>query len=66
MMRQPAQPSVSRSQKEQQAAMMRSGQFPDDIGLLPDTFILPRNNNDRWSWRLRKKWLKVRFVDFYG
>ncbi|KAM0718183.1 hypothetical protein Q7P37_006515 [Cladosporium fusiforme] len=64
-MRQPSQPSLNRSQQEQQDAMMRSGQFPDDIGLLPDTFVLPRNA-DRWSWRLRKKWLKVRFVDAYS
>lgn len=46
--------------------MMRSGAFPEDIGLLPDTFVLPRDPTDRWSWRLRKKWLKVRFVDLYG
>jgi protein MBA1 len=65
-MRQPAQPSMSRTQKEQQAAMMRAGLVPDDVGLLQDTFVLPRNPSERWSWRLRKKWLKTRFVDLYG
>lgn len=65
-MKQPAQPSMSRTHKEQQAAMIRSGQVPDDIGLLPDTFILPRNASERWSWKLRKAWLKTRFMDVYG
>jgi protein MBA1 len=65
-MKQPAQPSMSRTQKEQQAAMLRSGQVPDDIGLLPDTFVLPRNPTERWTWKLRKAWAKTRFVDFYG
>lgn len=64
--RQPAQPSMSRTQKEQQAAMLRSGQVPDDIGLLPDTFVLPRNPTERWNWKLRKAWLKTRFIDSYG
>jgi protein MBA1 len=65
-MRQPAQPSIQRAQKEQQAAMIRAGMVPDDVGLLQDTFVLPRAPTDRWSWRLRKKWLKTRFVDLYG
>lgn len=65
-MKQPAQPSMSRTHKEQQAAMIRSGQVPDDIGLLPDTFVLPRNASERWNWKLRKAWLKARFVDVWG
>lgn len=65
-MKQPAQPSITRTQKEQQAAMLRSGQFPDDIGLLPQTFVLPQKSEERWTWKLRKQWLKTRFVDFYG
>jgi protein MBA1 len=64
--RQPAQPSISRTQKEQQATMIRSGQVPDDVGLLQDTFILPRKAEERWSWKLRKQWLKKRFVEIYG
>lgn len=64
--KQPAQPSMQRTHKEQQAAMLRAGQVPDDIGLLPDTFVLPRNPNERWNWKLRKAWLKTRFVDLYG
>lgn len=66
MMKQPAQPSISRQQKEQQAAMLRKGEVPDDVGLLQDTFILPRKSEDRWSLKLRKKWFKTRFTDFYG
>jgi protein MBA1 len=65
-MKQPAQPSISRAQKEQQEAMIRSGQVPDDVGLLQDTFILPRAAGDRWSWRLRKRWAWVRMLDTYG
>ena len=65
-MKQPAQPSISRAQKEQQEAMIRSGQVPDDVGLLQDTFILPRAAGDRWSWRLRKKWMWTRMLDAYG
>lgn len=65
-MKQPAQPSMSRQQKEQQAAMIRAGLMPDDVGLLQDTFVLPRKQSERWDWRLRKKWFKTRFVDFYG
>jgi protein MBA1 len=65
-MKQPAQPSISRAQKEQQEAMIRSGQVPDDVGLLQGTFVLPRASGDRWSWRLRKRWLWVRMLDAYG
>jgi len=64
--KQPAQPSISRTHKEAQAAMLRAGQIPDDIGLLPDTFVLPRNPSERWNWKLRKAWLKTRFIDSYG
>jgi len=64
--RQPAQPSVSRQQSEQQAAMLRAGNVPDDVGLLQDTFVLPRNPTERWAWKLRKAWLKARFIDIYG
>jgi len=65
-MKQPAQPSISRAQKEQQEAMIRSGQVPDDVGLLQDTFVLPRASGDRWSWRLRKRWMWTRMLDTYG
>jgi protein MBA1 len=65
-MKQPAQPSISRSQKEQQEAMIRSGQVPHDVGLLQSTFVLPRAPADRWSWRLRKRWAWVRMLDIYG
>jgi len=65
-MRQPAQPSISRAQKEQQEEMIRSGQVPDDVGLLQDTFVLPRASSDRWSWRLRKRWAYTRLVEAYS
>lgn len=65
-MRQPAQPSVTRMQREQQEAMVRDGKLPDDVGLLQDTFVLPRNPTDRHNWRLRKKWFKVRFTELYS
>lgn len=65
-MKQPAQPSIQRTQREQQAAMMRSGNMPDDIGLLPETLVLPRKPEERYSWRLRKEWLKIRFMEVYS
>lgn len=65
-MKQPAQPSINRAQKEQQEAMLRSGQVPDDVGLLQDTFVLPRASGDRWSWRLRKRWAYTRLLEAYS
>lgn len=46
--------------------MLRKGEVPDDVGLLQDTFVLPRNPSERWSLKLRKKWLRSRFTDLYG
>lgn len=46
--------------------MVAAGKLPDDVGLLQDTFVLPRAHSDRWSWRLRKKWLKTRFTEIYS
>lgn len=45
---------------------MRMGTFPHDIGLLPDTLVLPRNGAERWNWLMVKKWIKTRFVDTYS
>jgi len=61
--KQKAQPSAKLSQKEQEATALRSGKYPEDIGLLPDTFILPRNLADRWKWSIRKKWVYTRVTE---
>ncbi|KAK6417702.1 hypothetical protein LTR95_017294 [Oleoguttula sp. CCFEE 5521] len=63
-MKQPAQQSMSRARKEQEQTMLQSGSYPDDIGLLPDTFVLPRNPRERYSWSIRKKWLYTRFFEW--
>nr|OQO32282.1 hypothetical protein B0A51_00341 [Rachicladosporium sp. CCFEE 5018] len=63
-MKQPAQQSMSRARKEQEQTMLQSGQFPNDIGLLPDTFILPRNPRERYNWTIRKRWLYTRFWEW--
>ena len=64
--RQKAQPSQARTQKEQEAAALRSGRFPEDVGILPDTLILPSSPAERWKWSMRKKWAKTRVAEFYA
>ena len=48
--------------EEQRKAMMQKGLIPDDVGLLPDTFLMPRGRNrPSWfgefkgRWRMEKK-----------
>ncbi|KAK5113155.1 hypothetical protein LTR85_010973 [Meristemomyces frigidus] len=60
-------PSLSVAVAQQQKTAIRAGQIPDDIGLLPDTFIMPRGKNKpSWfgipggRWRMEKKRIKVR------
>lgn len=55
-----------RSQKEQQENMLRNGTLPHDIGMLPDTFVLPRQWSERRNWPMAKKWMKARAIDVYS
>jgi hypothetical protein len=50
---------------------MRSGDIPDDIGLLPETFVMPpadrlpgwlSNHKDRWM--MEKAKMRARWADF--
>ena len=38
-------PSQSLAMEKARKAALESGQLPDDVGLLPDTFIMPRGRN---------------------
>jgi hypothetical protein len=55
--------------KAKQAAL-QTGKMPNDVGLLPDTFVMPRGARlPSWSgafrdrWRLEKKRAWVRITD---
>ena len=61
-----SQPSMAVTHKAQKDRALREGQMPDDLGLLPDTFILPQKATERWSSKLRKKWLRMRFWEIVG
>ena len=58
--------------KAERAKALAEGQLPDELGLIPDTFIMPRGKN-RPSWfkdyqgrmRLERKRLRVRLTDFW-
>ncbi|KAK5164324.1 uncharacterized protein LTR77_010019 [Saxophila tyrrhenica] len=63
--------TVMHKQQEQQA--LAAGQIPDDLGLLPGTFIMPYGKNrPSWTSETRKRWemekerWKTRFMDFYA
>ena len=44
-----AAPSQALAMEKARKAALESGQLPDDVGLLPDTFIMPRGKN-KPSW----------------
>ena len=53
--------------------MLREGQYPHDVGLLDDTFIMPSGKNrPRWftnykdRMRLERKRLRIRFQELTG
>ena len=55
-------PSMGLQMDEQRKQMIAKGQIPDDMGLLPDTFLMPRGRNrPSWfsdfkaRWRMEKK-----------
>ena len=59
--RQPSQESlrvrIKKEQERLQADMMAQG-VPENIGILPDTFVLPEKNS--WNRTIRWMWLKTR------
>lgn len=64
-MRKQSQPSLASSRQQQLQQAMRSGNIPDEMGLLPQTFIMPRMKN-RPSWfsnfsdRKKMEWTRLR------
>ncbi|KAK3674390.1 hypothetical protein LTR78_005859 [Recurvomyces mirabilis] len=66
-------PSMSIQLKKAREQAMRAGQIPNDLGLLPDTFIQPRGKNlPSWftnfngRWVMEKRKLKLRSVEFFS
>ena len=68
---QPSQPSISAQMERMKKKAMRSGDIPDDIGLLPETFVMPpaeklpgwlSNHKDRWM--MEKARMRARWADF--
>ena len=65
--RKPSQPSMKLEMEKQKEKALSSGQIPDDLGLMQETFIMPFGKN-RPSWfanfrgrfRLEKKRLSTR------
>lgn len=69
-MRKQMQPSIGAARQQQMQQAMREGQIPDDMGLLPETFVMPRGKNRpswfsnfRGRWRLEKKRLRTRLSE---
>lgn len=65
-------PSMNLLQQKQEREALSSGTIPDDIGLLPGTFIMPFGaNRPSWTqnfglrWRFEKTRWKTRFIEFY-
>ena len=66
-------PSMSIQIKKAREQALRSGQIPNDLGLLPDTFVLPRGKNlPSWflnfsgRWTMEKKKFKLRAVELFS
>ncbi|GAB7362852.1 hypothetical protein MBLNU230_g3155t1 [Neophaeotheca triangularis] len=69
-MKQRSQPSMALAEKQQREAMMKTEGLPDDLGILPGTFIMPpwserpgMFQNPRGRWKLEKARAKARFWD---
>lgn len=68
--KQKSQPSISVARKKEERQVLAAGQIPDDVGLLPGTFIYPfGKNRPGWfsdfqaRWKLWKHWAKTRMGD---
>lgn len=64
---------MSVQMKEQREKAMRSGDLPDDVGLLDDTFVMPRlgsknlpsvigHSKDRLRMHRRHLWLRAKEI----
>lgn len=53
-----AAPSMAVQMANQRQQALREGQIPNDMGLLPDTFIMPRGKNrPSWFGNFKDRWL---------
>jgi hypothetical protein len=66
--KQPPQPSSRILQQNMQQKLMDSGEIPDDVGILPGTFIMPvgknrpswiSNRKDRWKLERMRLWTRM-------
>lgn len=60
-----SQPSMALAMKRQREQMMRSGETPDDVGLQPNTFVMPHGANlpgllTDTRTRLRMEWARLK------
>jgi len=63
-------PAMAVQMQQQKQKAFRDGQIPDDIGLLPDTFVMPRGKkrpswfSNFWGrWRMETKRLRTRITE---
>lgn len=68
--RKQTQPSIAAARKAQMQDAFRTGMIPDDMGLLPETLVMPRGKNrpswfgNFWGrWRMEKKRFKTRLTE---
>ncbi|KAK5114660.1 hypothetical protein LTR62_002233 [Meristemomyces frigidus] len=66
-------PSMTVQMKKMKNQALKSGQIPHDMGLLPDTFVMPRGTQlPSWftdfsnRWLLEKKRLRTRALEFFS
>ncbi|KAF2773816.1 hypothetical protein EJ03DRAFT_323191 [Teratosphaeria nubilosa] len=64
-------PSIAVKMKEQQKKALAGGELPDDVGLLPQTMVMPSSSKrPSWfkdggnRWRMEKARIKTRFYEF--
>lgn len=69
-MKQRPQRSMAVAREHERRKMMAAQEIPDDIGVLPGTFVMPSGKNKpSWTkdfknrWRLTKHWLRARMGD---
>jgi len=72
-MKNKAQPSMAVTMAKEKAKAFEAGQIPDDVGLMADTFVMPRGKalpgwfgNFRGRWKLERKRAWVRMWDVIG
>ena len=67
------QPSMAVERAKQKEQALRKGLIPDDIGLMPDTFVMPFDkklpgllSNPRGRWRLERHRIRTRLGELWA